>query len=101
MKGTTMIDAERLRLVIPEAMARAPRWLLWKRRPRRNSHKFDKVPYYADGTKRYGVQNRPEDLAQMVTLKEAIKAARTHRMDGVGPHCQDRCRPGLSGVRSS
>jgi hypothetical protein len=84
MKSTTMVDAERLRLVIPEAMAKAPRWLLWKRKPRRNSAKFDKIPYYADGTIRESVQNRPEDLAKMANMDEALAAMGAHKASGVG-----------------
>jgi len=43
-----------------------------------------KVPYYANGAKRYGVQGRPEDRQQLVTFDAARSAAARKNMDGIG-----------------
>jgi hypothetical protein len=72
---------------VPDAIKTLPAWLIWKLEPNGTS-KPRKVPYYANGTRRHGVQGRPEDRAQLVTFAEATKAAATRNATGVGfaPH---------------
>lgn len=47
----------------------APRWLLWR------LENSKKMPYYADGTRRRGSLDSPEDRAKLVTFDEAQRAA--------------------------
>lgn len=72
---------------VPEALKALPAWLIW-RLEENGSSKPRKVPYYANGSRRHGVQGRPEDRAQLVTYTEAAKAAKQRNATGVGfaPH---------------
>lgn len=60
-------------------------FLLWQRGPTKANGKFDKIPYYANGARRSGVQNSPQDLQNLVTLREALNILRRQpRFAGVG-----------------
>ncbi len=69
----------------PAALADRPIWLIWRLEAKPdNPDKLLKVPYYAKGGKRSGVQGRPEDRAQLVDFKTAIAAAEKRNFTGVG-----------------
>lgn len=60
-------------------------WLVWRFEPNENpGGKPRKVPYYAAGGRRAGVQGQPEDVQHLVTFDAARAAAARRRMDGVG-----------------
>lgn len=69
----------------PAALADRPIWLIWRLESKPdNPDKLLKVPYYAKGGKRVGVQGRPEDRAQLVDFNTAIAAAEKRKFSGVG-----------------
>ena len=72
----------------PEPLRHLQGWLLWRFEQHEGEPKPRKVPYYASGRKRHGVQGRPEDREQMVTFDAARAAAIRGGFDGVGfaPH---------------
>lgn len=72
---------------VPDALKNLPAWLIW-RFEENGTSKPRKVPYYANNTRRHGVQGRPEDRAQLVTFAEATRAAAKRNASGVGfaPH---------------
>lgn len=59
-------------------------WLLWRYEEKAGETKPIKVPYYADGGKRYGANGSPTDRAKMVKFAAARDAAAKRGMDGVG-----------------
>lgn len=68
---------------LPEPMRSASRWLMWKAAPHpKKPGKARKVPYYANGRMRNGELDTPGDLAQLVTLDEALDTL--DRFDGLG-----------------
>lgn len=83
---------------VPERMKQARRWLLW-RSVANGGDKPRKVPYYANGAKRHGTLDSPEDLGQLATLDEAWRVLQTQPKsyaglgfalgpDGTGMHWQ-------------
>lgn len=68
---------------IPKALKDLPGWLLWKFEEN-GSSKPRKVPYYANGGRRHGVQGRPEDRAQLVPFDVALAAQQKRGYSGVG-----------------
>ena len=75
----------RLRTSMPAAMRDRAQWLLWKSEqiPRREG--WQKVPYYANGSKRMGALGGAEDLAKLVTLEVALqRVAQSLTFTGVG-----------------
>lgn len=59
---------------IPQELRQRPQWLVWRFEP---NPKFPekkplKVPYYAGGGKRYGVQGDEKDRKRLVTLDRAL-----------------------------
>lgn len=73
-----------LQLRAPSAIADLPGWLCWRFEQPPGGGKPRKVPYYASGRKRHGVQGRPEDREQLVTFEAAKAAAARRGFDGVG-----------------
>jgi hypothetical protein len=69
---------------VPDTLAALPGWLVWRYEHQDGEAKPRKVPYYTSGGKRYGVQGRPEDRAQLTTLEAAKAAAARRGYDGVG-----------------
>lgn len=67
----------------PEELASLPGWLVWRYEHEENREKPRKVPYYVNGSRRRGIQGRPEDCQNLVVYDEAIKAA-ARGFDGVG-----------------
>ena len=76
--------AERLAVAVPNELRPLKGWLLWKRGQAKPGGKFDKVPYYASGVKRFGTQGGPEDLEKLVTFDVALARLREGGYDGLG-----------------
>jgi len=68
----------------PDALRGLQGWVLWRYEQHEGEPKPRKVPYYASGAKRYGVQGRPEDVQQLVTFDAAKASAARRGMDGIG-----------------
>jgi hypothetical protein len=66
----------------PAPLRGLPGWLVWK--AERDGERVRKVPYYAEGGRRAGLQGAPEDRAQLVTFEAACTAALRRGFDGVG-----------------
>ncbi len=73
----------------PAFIATKPIWLIWRYEHTDGEPKPRKVPYYANGAKRYGVQGRLEDRQQLVTFEAARAAAAKRGFSGVGHACLD------------
>ena len=69
----------------PEALRNLEAWLIWRFEAQEDpTAKPRKVPYYADGARRYGAQGTREDIARLVTFEAAKRAAARRGFDGVG-----------------
>lgn len=68
----------------PAAIRDLPAWVMWRLEHREGEDKPRKVPYYANGSKRYGKQGGPTDVANLVTFDAAKRAAARRGFDGVG-----------------
>jgi hypothetical protein len=69
----------------PSALHDLPGWLVWRFEPNDNpGGKPRKVPYYASGGRRAGVQGTPDDRHQLATFDAARAAAARRGFDGVG-----------------
>lgn len=73
-----------LQLEAPAVLADRPGWLVWRFEQPPGGGKLRKVPYYASGRKRHGVQGRDEDREQLVSFEAAKAAAARKGFDGVG-----------------
>lgn len=71
-------------LQAPTPLASLRGWLLWRFVQRPGETKPRKIPYYASGAKRHGIQGRPEDRAELVTFAEARAACEARGFHGVG-----------------
>ncbi|TAN84038.1 MAG: hypothetical protein EPN14_02505 [Gallionella sp.] len=70
---------------LPSAMKLAKRWLVWKSIPNPDpTKKPRKVPYYITGIPRNGALDTPEDVVQLGTFDEAMRAMDTGRYAGLG-----------------
>jgi hypothetical protein len=78
------ISAQHRRLEAPTVLRDLQGWLLWRYEQHEGEPKPRKVPYYADGGKRYGANGSPNDRAKMVKFAAARDAAAKRNMDGVG-----------------
>ncbi len=68
----------------PIEIKHKPSWVMWKFEPKPGKAKPDKVPYYANGTRRSGEQGSIEDTKHLVTFTAARDAAISRGFDGVG-----------------
>lgn len=69
----------------PAELALLRAWLIWRSEEAEKADaKRRKVPYYAGGGRRVGVQGTPDDRARLVTLDEARAACLQRGFDGVG-----------------
>jgi len=59
---------------VPEAMRARPQWLLWRSEPKPGKPKPFKMPYYANGERRTGVQGSPSDRSGLVPFTVACTA---------------------------
>lgn len=62
--------------VIPESLRSRAQWLVWRfeLNPKKPEGKLLKVPYYANGNRRFGGQGDAKDRAKLVTLDVALAA---------------------------
>ncbi|MFJ1253409.1 phage/plasmid primase, P4 family [Cupriavidus sp. CuC1] len=68
----------------PAALRACKGWLLWRFEQFDDEPKPRKVPYYAGGGKRFGVQGNPQDRDNLVTFDVAMRAYQSGRYDGIG-----------------
>jgi hypothetical protein len=68
----------------PALLGDLPGWLMWRFEDSPGSIKPRKVPYYVDGSRRYGEQGSPSDRRRLTTFAAAASAAARRGMDGVG-----------------
>jgi hypothetical protein len=57
-------------------------WLVWRAEP--GEAKPRKVPYWVNGSRRYGEQGNPTDLARLATFDEAVACLRRGSYSGLG-----------------
>lgn len=69
---------------IPAALRERPQWLVWKLEAKPGAKKPAKMPYYASGNRRTGVQGSDKDRAALVTCEAAQAAMARHGADGIG-----------------
>jgi hypothetical protein len=84
MNAVTTIRPELAQVQCPDLLRSLPGWLIWRYEHVDGEPKPRKVPYYTSGSKRHGVQGRPEDRQQLTTFDAARTAAMRRGYDGVG-----------------
>ena len=84
MNAVTIIKPHLSSIVAPDEMRNLPAWLVWRFEYHEGEDKPRKVPYYTGGSKRHGVQGRPEDRQQLTTFDAARTSAARRGFDGVG-----------------
>ena len=77
------LSSHLMALQCPPSLRVLQGWVLW-RYEAGDGPKPRKVPYYADGGRRHGVQGRREDRLRMVAFDAAVAAAARRGFDGVG-----------------
>ena len=73
-----------LRESVPQAMRERPQWLLWRYRHFEGEPKPRKVPHWASGRKRRGVQGGVDDRRELVGFEPALAQLAQGRYDGLG-----------------
>lgn len=69
----------------PAELAGRAQWLLWRYEPGETPQKKPrKMPYYADGGKRFAAQGGESDRKRLVCFKQVLEAASRGDWDGVG-----------------
>lgn len=71
-------------LIAPSELRDLPGWLIWRYETQGGSDKQLKVPYYAEGGRRYGRQGSPEDRSKLTSFAAAREAAARKGFTGVG-----------------
>lgn len=84
MTAARMPNPDVANITAPAPLRDLPAWLVWKFEPPPGGGKPRKVPHYANGGRRRGVQGSPEDRRQLVTFELARAAAARRGFDGVG-----------------
>ncbi len=69
---------------VPVALRDRPQWLVWRLEQKPNAKKPAKMPYYASGKRRTGVQGTEKDRAALVTFDAAQAAMLSLKADGIG-----------------
>lgn len=69
---------------IPEALRSRPQWLCWRLEEKPGAKKPAKMPYYASGKRRTGVQGSDEDRAALVSFEVALAAMERLKASGIG-----------------
>ena len=78
------ISPHHRRVEAPAVLRDLQGWLLWRYEEQEGELKPRKVPYYADGGRRYGTNGSANDRAKLVRFAAARDAAAKRNMDGVG-----------------
>ena len=84
MPNVSAIAPQHRELLAPSALRELQGWLIWRYETQAGSDKQLKVPYYADGGRRYGQQGAPEDRAKLTSFAAACTAAARKGFTGVG-----------------
>jgi hypothetical protein len=84
MTAVTTIKPHLAAIECPDALRGVQAWVCWRYEHHDGEPKPRKVPYYASGARRHGVQGRLEDRQQLTTFDAAKAAAARRNMDGVG-----------------
>jgi hypothetical protein len=84
MSAVSKITPHLSSMKAPAEIAQKPIWLIWRYEHADNEKKPRKVPYWANGGRRYGVHGRPEDRNGLVTFEAARAAAARRGFTGVG-----------------
>ena len=84
MANVASISPHLRTLAAPPALRTLAAWVLWRYEHAAGETKARKIPYYANGARRFGVQGSPKDRAQLATFDAAKKAASARGFDGVG-----------------
>ena len=71
-------------LTAPSELRDLPGWQIWRYETQGGSDKQLKVPYYAEGGRRYGRQGSPEDRSKLTSFAAAREAAARKGFTGVG-----------------
>lgn len=82
--AVTTIKPHLAAIQCPDVLRALPGWVIWRYEHKEGEDKPRKVPFYASGARRHGVQGRPEDRQQLVTFDAARAAAARRGFDGVG-----------------
>lgn len=70
--------------VIPESLRQRRQWLMWRFEQKPGAKKPAKIPYYANGERRQGVQGSDADRARLVDCDQAVAAALGNGYKGIG-----------------
>lgn len=84
MNTVTTIKPHLNTVQCPSELRTLPAWLMWRMEYHEGEDKPRKVPFYANGSRRYGKQGSAEDRQQLATFDAARSAAARRGMDGVG-----------------
>ena len=85
MSASVRAIAPTIRAVeVPAELRLLPGWLIWRFEQHRDEIKPRKVPYWTNGTIRYGQQGSPTDRARLTTFAAARDAAARMGYEGVG-----------------
>lgn len=69
----------------PKALAERKQWLIWRYEPGEDeSKKYRKVPYYADGGRRFGDQGSDKDRRRLCSMADAVMVVQSGEYDGLG-----------------
>ena len=82
--NVSVIAPQHRALTAPSELRDLQGWLVWKFETHDGEAKPRKVPYYADGGRRYGRQGSADDRAKLVTFAAARDAAARKGFTGVG-----------------
>ena len=69
--------------MFPSELTSRQQWLVWRFEKKDGDKKPRKVPYYVNGSKRFGKQGDTEDRAKLAAYDDA-KAAAEYGFDGLG-----------------
>ena len=84
MPNVSAIAPHHRDLVAPSELRQLQGWLIWRYETQPGSDKQLKVPYYADGGRRFGAQGSAQDRAALVSFAAACTAAARKGFTGVG-----------------
>lgn len=68
----------------PAKLRDLAQWLVWRAEKHAGDKKPRKMPYYANGKRRYGEQGSDQDRGQLVAWSEAIEVTKRGPYDGLG-----------------
>lgn len=72
--------------MVPQELRGRTQWLVWRyeKNPKKPDGKPLKVPYYADGSRRFGTQGDAEDRGKLTIFDHALEQKTRRGMEGVG-----------------